>query len=219
MMVDPILLLVIIVITFTLGIAVGAMVVEHAENLIEKQMDADRERVRAEVDASRWRDVLKASAEHTPSFGRSWPSDQEETESMPAYEHFATYRSPGSLFSNETTRRLPKRSVEAAVALAPSDAFCFELFDLAAEELDLGPEWTVIRNPLNKSLGRYYLGGKVFTLSEVLEWLREQGESEPERSPLYCNLRQYDDGMGILCRTGNWQPFTSNDQVVAPVAN
>jgi hypothetical protein len=130
---------------------------------------------------------------------------------MDDYEHFAEYLHPGSFFPEECSKKLPERTIAAAVAEAPEDAYCFTFYDRVATAPDLGSELMVVRRPLNRS-SRHYLGGQVFTLPELRTWIDEHGGDE-RHFALYANIRGYGT-RAILCRTGNWQPFTDDDVLI-----
>jgi hypothetical protein len=131
---------------------------------------------------------------------------------MSARKHMAKYLIPGSFFPEEETRRLPERSVEAAVAAAPEGAYCFTFYDVAVPDFEVPPEFTLIPKALDKSLGRYYLGGVVYTVEELRVLAAQEGD--PRRyDVLIANVEQ-DEGKAIRCRPGNWQPFMSCDEIV-----
>lgn len=121
--------------------------------------------------------------------------------------HKVEYLMPGLLVSESITLDLSERSVKEAVDLAPKNAFCFTFFDVP-DAPDLGEEFTVTPKPQNRS-GRYYLGGEVLTLKDVREHYGAY-------SILLSNMRGNEWDAVIKCRTGNFQPFTSEDVIVKP---
>ena len=119
--------------------------------------------------------------------------------------HRVTYYFPGSLFSEESTRTIDHRDPARAADDAPDGAFCFTLHDVE-ETPDLGPDFTVIPKPKNKT-GRYYIGGEVFTVEQV-EAL------DGDHDILAANMRCNGYEQVVRCRTGNWQPLEADDVVL-----
>lgn len=120
--------------------------------------------------------------------------------------HKAEYLIPGFLFSEETVRTLPRRSVSEALAVAPEHSFCFSFYDVE-ETPDLGPDFTVHPKPKNRS-GKHYIDGEVFTLEQVQGLGGDHGN-------LVANMTGNGWARVVRCRTGNWQPFEDNDQIVS----
>lgn len=120
-------------------------------------------------------------------------------------KHFAEYLFPGFLFAEETTRELTKRSVAEGFNNAPEGAYCFTLYD-TEEAPDLGSDFNVTAKRKNVS-GRFYLGGRVYTLEQV----KAMGE---EYRILAANMRGNGWERAIRCITGNWQPFTDDDLLI-----
>jgi hypothetical protein len=117
----------------------------------------------------------------------------------------AEYLSPGAFFPEESSKRLDAYDPDEALRKAPSDAYCFVLYRLAVPSVDLGPRFRIVsvRQDVSK---RYYIGGKLFTVEEI--------EQLPgDNHLLASNISSY-GGMGILCRTGNWQPFNEGDMLL-----
>lgn len=123
-------------------------------------------------------------------------------------KHMARYYYPGFLFSEESTRVLDLRDPQLAVQMAPESAFCFVLYDIE-EAPDLGPDFAVTPKPKNES-GRYYIGGRLYTIDEVRA-MNLQGDYTILISNMESNHWDY----VIQTRSGNWQPFTSDDSIVA----
>lgn len=126
--------------------------------------------------------------------------------------HKAEYLFPGSLFSEETVRVLPERSVEAAVEAAPKGCFCFTLYDTETAP-DLGPDFKVL--PVRKNVsGRYYLGGELYDVAAIESLASAEAL---DLSILASNMRANGWERVIRCVTGNWQPFTDGDVLVNPM--
>lgn len=115
----------------------------------------------------------------------------------------AEFLLPGTLFPESTTITVDDSDPEAIAKLAPNGAFCFTTYEIT-EAPDLGPEFTVTPRPRNRS-GRFYLGGTLHDLDEV----RAMGFDI-----LASNMRSNGWPTVIRCRTGNWQPFTADDQLL-----
>lgn len=119
-------------------------------------------------------------------------------------KHMAEYLLPGSFFPEPTTRELPERSVDAALMLAPDNAYCFTLYDVE-EAPDLGPDFKVSPVPKNRS-SRYYFAGQLYNLEEL--------EVLGGHDILAANMRANHWEQVIHCVTGNWQPFEPGDVLV-----
>lgn len=119
--------------------------------------------------------------------------------------HKVEYLHPGSLFPEYTTRELTVRDPQLAAAIAPDGAYCFTLYDVP-EAPDLGPEFTVTAKRQNES-GRFYLGGKIYTLVEI----EAMGD---DYRILASNISRYEGQRAILCVPGNWQPLRPGDVVL-----
>jgi hypothetical protein len=138
-------------------------------------------------------------------------------------KHWAKYLLPGSFFSEDQAKELSDRSIDAALARAPESAFAFKLYDTAIAdfEFDAGL-FRVFPIPQNES-GTHYIGGEVFTCDELRSLAIEEGDAR-KYDILIANVTRYQgstpvEGRAIRCRTGNWQPFHDDDELVdAPAA-
>lgn len=125
--------------------------------------------------------------------------------------HKVRYFHPGSFVSEESTERLTARDPQEALERAPDSAFAFQLFDIpdpAAARAAAGDGFEVIPKPVNKS-GRYYINGLLKTIDQ-LEIENRDGELDILISNARCNRWP----VLVKCRTGNWQPFEEDDEVV-----
>jgi len=130
-------------------------------------------------------------------------------EAKPYYERqetdvklYARYFMPGMLMSEETTHEV--ESLADALAKAPSSAFCFETFRLPEVDFDYDrTRFKVTPLPQNKSDGKYYLGGAVYGVEEIRAGIHDL---DPTGS-LLSNMESNGWPQVIKCRTGNWQPF------------
>lgn len=126
--------------------------------------------------------------------------------------HYAEYLMPGSFFPEETTKRLDERNVEEAIMKAPKSAFCFSLYDIDYVKLDLEQANVVGKDeaagPVKNKSGRYYLGGKIYTVAELKK-------AHPDKTILICNIEGNGYTHAIQSRLGNWQHFEPDkDQLV-----
>jgi hypothetical protein len=123
--------------------------------------------------------------------------------------HKVEYEFPGSFFSESTTREIAERDPNLAMLIRPVGAYAFRFFDVADDIPDLGPEYTVVRKPLNQS-SRYFIGGDVFTADGV-------SALGGDHEILLANMRGNDYKHVIRCSTGNWQVFENGDVVMSIV--
>lgn len=135
---------------------------------------------------------------------------------MPRFKPMARYVIPGLFMPEEATVELRERTIDEAIAQAPAGAFAFTTYDLPVVPDDTGLDpalYTVLPIVQNKSAGRYYLGGTVHTIKEV----EDLAAQEPDKHVgLVSNLKSFKAERAIKCRTGNWQPFTADDELVEP---
>lgn len=130
--------------------------------------------------------------------------------------HMVEYLLPGWFMPEKTTRELPERSAEAAVALAPEGAYCFQFYDSPIVDFEFdAARFRVLPIAQNKSKGRYYIGGEVFTPDDLRSLAVAEGDPGKYRT-LIANVECNDWGRAIRCRCGNWQPFEEGDEVVEP---
>lgn len=129
--------------------------------------------------------------------------------------HFARYYLPGSFFPETTVKEIPERSPELARDMAPASAFAFILYDTAepavvaeqvAEDFELLPKQKNVSS-------RYYLGGQVFDLPQLREFIDSHG-GDAAHFGLYSNVAGNGYTRAILCHTGNWQPLEHGDVVM-----
>jgi hypothetical protein len=125
-------------------------------------------------------------------------------------QHFVTFLSPGTFFSEESTEPIESWSVNQAKEMARDIkerygatpfAFYFTTRARADNELD--------SKQVERS-GKYYLGGKVETLAEV------EARNDPSEDILLSNMRgnRWDR---IITNTNSWkvtQPLLAEDVVL-----
>jgi hypothetical protein len=134
---------------------------------------------------------------------------------MTRFKHWARYYQPGSFFAEDSAEELSDRSVDAALAGAPHDAFAFVLYDTAICEVEFDAGlFRVVPIPQDES-PKHYIGGDIFTGEELRALAVEEGDPDKYRV-LIANVGGYEnglpvDGRAIRCRTGNWQPFEEGD--------
>ena len=133
------------------------------------------------------------------------------------FKHWARYYRPGSFFPEDEARELSDRSVDAALTVAPSDAFAFVLYDTAIAEFEFDAGlFRVVPIPQNES-AKHYIGGDIFTADQLRALAIEEGDPQRYRI-LISNVSRYEkgvpvEGRAIRCRTGNWQPFEEEHDV------
>lgn len=117
---------------------------------------------------------------------------------------YAEYLMPGSFFPEETTKELEQRSVEEAITKAPESAFCFVLYDRDYVPLDESQAKVVgkveVAGPVKNESGRYYLGGKVYTVAQLKK-------AYPDKDILISNIEGNGYTHAIQTHLGNWQHF------------
>lgn len=120
----------------------------------------------------------------------------------------ATFYSPGSFFSEETTQVVTTRDPDEIAKLAPKHAFCFTVRDYVEKTTTVDGEDFTKTEEVGENVGRYYLGGKLYTVAE----LKAEFGQDRSKSTLISNIEGNGWPKAIHCRTGNWQPFTGNDK-------
>lgn len=112
---------------------------------------------------------------------------------------YVEFRSPGSFFSEFSTREVENRDI--AALSVPDNAFAFQFFDIVFSETEDGVALRSGR--LNVSPLHYY-GGRVLSANEAIQ---ECGEG----SIMSRNIEYNHMDKVIECRFGNWQPFNEGD--------
>ena len=132
--------------------------------------------------------------------------------------HWAKYLLPGSFFSEDTAIELAERSVAAAVAAAPENAFAFKLYDTAVVDFEFNAGlFRVFPIPQNES-ETHYIGGEVFDCDDLRKLAEVEGDPK-KYDILIANVTRYTsdgfvEGQAIRCRTGNWQPYEEGQVLV-----
>jgi len=125
-------------------------------------------------------------------------------------QHFVTFYSPGTFFSETTTKTIPSWDTAASVEMARGIveryearpyAFRFSTRSRGPDDLD---------SRVTAQSGYFFLGGKVLTLSDV------EGRNDPKDHILISNMRNngYDK---IVVNTNSWkwtQPLGADDVVL-----
>jgi len=118
-----------------------------------------------------------------------------------------TFYFPGSFFAEESSRETDTTDPQEIAKTAPEGSFCFSLRNYIEKTTTVdGEEFKKIEAD-GEGGGRYYLGGTVYTLAEIKEKFSS-------KSSLISNLESNGWPSAILCRTGNWQPFTKKDRLL-----
>jgi len=121
--------------------------------------------------------------------------------------HFVTFFSPGTFFSEETTKPITSWDVEKAKKMATGiterynqKPFCFVFSTRSRNNKELDSK-------VIKQSHRHYLGGKLVSLKEVEA---EHGKDSILASNMRCN--KWDQI--VKCPAGNYQPFEKGDKIV-----
>lgn len=134
-------------------------------------------------------------------------------------KHFVTFYSPGTLFSESTTKQIESWDPSLAVKLADDvleryDAkpygFRFETRVVVPDVPDGQGGFLKVETRLVNESGTYFLGGKLETLDEV------EGRNDPKESILRYNMR-CDAGCIVCVNTNSFrhtQVFGENDFVI-----
>lgn len=124
-------------------------------------------------------------------------------------KHFVVFCSPGTFFSEQTEKEIPKWDVEAAKKMAKHIkerygaapyGFYFITKERRRDELN---------SKQTKQSGMYFLGGKIMTLAEVR---KEMPNEHILISNMECN--HWDK---IIINTNSWKvtlPFTEEDRLI-----
>lgn len=137
---------------------------------------------------------------------------------MTKFNHRAKYLLPGSFFAEDDSRELSDRSIDAALAVAPENAFAFKLYDVAVVDFEFPADlFRILPIPQNES-ATHYIGGEVFTSDELRALAHVEGDPG-KYDVLIANVTHYTpeghiEGRAIRCRTGNWQQFHDDDVLV-----
>jgi len=117
---------------------------------------------------------------------------------------FVEFRIPGVFVSETETRRVKSRRRPRSI---PKYAYCYRFFDQAVGEAELDGEKIEVTGEQRNVSGRYFLGGTVYD--------RERIPKTRDNRILISNAENNGWNKVIRCRTGNWQPFLEDDQVVS----
>ena len=112
----------------------------------------------------------------------------------PYKKHFVVFQSPGSLFSEETSRRMESWDIPEAVKLSKTISerygakpygFRFET-RVVADPIPDGEGGTLTVNSKTlETSGIYYLGGELYTYDQV--WAKEKDKKSILLSNMLCN--------------------------------
>lgn len=130
----------------------------------------------------------------------------------------ARYYMPGSFLAEDTARELSDLSADAALTVAPDNAFAFVLYESPICDFEFdASRFRLLPIPQNES-AKHYIGGEVFTCDELRELAIAEGDPK-KYDILISNVSSgwghtLEEGRAIRCRTGNWQPFEDGDVLV-----
>ncbi|MDD2786294.1 MAG: hypothetical protein PHS79_05425 [Patescibacteria group bacterium] len=112
---------------------------------------------------------------------------------------------PGVVCNVVSKQEIETRDVSRL--MVPENAFAFKFHDTISTTVMVdGVEVELTSKCINMSPLHYY-GGKVFTLAQLRRKM-------PDEDILIRNVERSDSKKVILCRTGNWQPFSETDVFV-----
>lgn len=119
---------------------------------------------------------------------------------------YIEFESPGSLYSEKSTR--PVESRDPSKLNIPKGVFAFTFFDIISAIVAVDGMSVKLKSDRLNVSGKHFYGGTVYTLSEL------RREFPGDRT-LIANIEDY-GAKAIQCRTGNWQPFMDDDVLVSP---
>lgn len=120
---------------------------------------------------------------------------------------YVAYLLPGSLVNEESVREVAARNPEEDIKNAHEYAFAFFYFDIVRTVVKVGSEKVETKSGRRNISGRYYIDGEVLDLKAV-EAL------EGDHSTLIGNMQSGDYEQVVRCRTGNFQVFDKNEDVL-----
>src|SRR5690606_28579338 len=135
-------------------------------------------------------------------------------------KHYVTFFSPGTFFSEQSTKDIESWDTTKAVEMAEKISerynakpygFCFKTFK-TLESIRDGNEEFEVKPKLEKTSGTYYLGGTLKTYEQVLQ--EDKKENEILLSNMRCN-----DWWVVIVNTNSFvftKEFDENDFIVGP---
>lgn len=124
-------------------------------------------------------------------------------------KHRVEYLMPGSFYAEESYADLESRSIDEAVAKAPSRAFCFVLYDVPEIDFEYDETRFSVSAKRQNVSARHYIGGEVFTVDD-LKAMNGDGRLDI----LISNAEGNGWPQIIRTRAGNWQPLEDGDILV-----
>jgi len=121
---------------------------------------------------------------------------------------YVEYELPGAFVAEQERRRVTSRDPRAAAQEAPPQAFAFSFYDVVTATVDVDGEQVTTTSLNRNRSGRYFIDGELFDAAGI--------EALPgDHHILLANMRGNGWGHVVRCRTGNFQPFNSGDEIVS----
>jgi hypothetical protein len=125
-------------------------------------------------------------------------------------KHFVIFLSPGTLFSEETSKPIDKWDVALAIKMSSTIVERYSATPYGFYFLTVGRGKNDLNSKELKRSNMYYLGGKIETLKEV------EARNDPKDRILLANMRcnGYDK---IIVNTNSWKstfPFDESKDVI-----
>jgi len=130
----------------------------------------------------------------------------EETEQT-TIQTYVRFWLPGAFFGEDYTRKVTGRSIEDITPL-PCGTYAYEFYDVATTSIVYKGKRTVLDSKTINESGRFFPNAEVMTVEDV-------ASKVPDSHILIDNMRGNQWSAVVLCRTGNFQPFETGDEVVA----
>jgi hypothetical protein len=124
---------------------------------------------------------------------------------------YVRYLTPGVFYPEDYARIATGRDAARIAREAPGDVFAFEFYDIVTTTVTVdGRDVELRSNPINKS-GLYYIDAEKLTSAEV-------ALLPGDHSILLANMRGNGWDPVLRCRTGNFRPLETGDQVIRSAA-
>lgn len=119
-------------------------------------------------------------------------------------KYMVTFYYPGTFFAEDSSERV--ESIDLNKVECPKNCFAFEFFGTEYVDLEIHGKVKTIPLSHEKIGPKYYPEGKIYTVEEL--------QKDFDRDILITNIQYNNNDGAILCRTGNWQPYTKGKDVV-----
>lgn len=121
---------------------------------------------------------------------------------------YVRYFLPGAFFPEEDVREVPDRNPEREARKAPDNAYGFMYLNVVMADAQLNGGTVELRSDPSGPGRKYYIGGQLLTADGV--------RALPGGNAiLLANMKSNHWDRVVQCRTGNFQPFEKDDQILA----